>query len=553
MTAAACTSAGHISPSCVSSILKDIFQWCRQLVATIPTPRDFFALEEDTLSLIAAILQFTQCLLQNTTIWEEKQAFEADKDTIRDIIDTICQSIVLADGVPKGFWSQGSSCTCRMAIISTFMNIVYLLDSSVLESTTMPQKLLDSMEQIEMVQMRDVDILQPWDMKRQQYYLQMARLVDSIGMNVSNPAEMRQIAQLNMRILSLVPPGSEYVGLRLLSLMFGDCAKHFIQLGLSEMHTQGLQYTKVASMSQSLDDYTDELRVQALHGLSSMMGYELQDASGWGRLKHVQSHYSHTNSILHGEDSMFPLADTWIFATSGNMVDIQRSMAWYQGTMAWILGMEVSGVLQYLRPAIKHVSLIRSLFDRKNKEEGSMLAHDSTVRLLGSVLIGSYMMSILPVKEFQPGWTLPQIRQITQNFVTESYGDSFFGVAMVTMFCDQLISPEWQEEMISILKDGLALQYLPTASEYPLDLGEQLVAFSHERKSMKLQFLLDVIASDAFARALESESLSVDIIMHHALRAVEHTSKESLKLVSNRLSRYEKIHGVDRAMKYLDL
>ncbi len=552
LTAAACASVGHISPSCTSSILKDVYRWLKQLPCL--TFGELFAFENDVLSMIGAVLHFLQTLLQTKRIWEEEEEFKLAQNAIRDLVEDISQMLILTDDVPKAFWEEVTACTCRMGILSTFMNLIYLLDSKVLQNTSMPRKMLESISQIHIVPMTDFEILQPWDMKMQQHYLQIARLADSIEMNMSHNQDMDLITQVNLRLVSSLPPGSESIGLRLVSLMFGDCAKYFIQRGLSEMNSKAIQYKYITSIPSSSQENMDEMRVQALHGLSTMMGYELQDASGWNHVKGVRGQYTQVQTILNGEESMFPLADTWIFSASINTVEMP--LLCYQGILTWILGMETDGVLQYLGPGSKHLSLVKSLFDRRNKQDETVFMHDSIVRLLGSVLLGSYMTSILSIKEFQPAWTLQHVRHITENYVTESFGDLFFGMAIVNLFCDQIVSPEWQEEVLSLLKDGMALQYLPTCSEYPNDIEQQLAFSMHddEKKStMKLQFLLDIIASDAFARALEAESLSVDIIMHHVLRATKESSPECLKPVSKRLERYKSLHWIEHALKYLDM
>lgn len=562
LIAAACALAGHISPSCISSILNDIFKWSDEMASLVTSTQGFYDFESDMLSMVAAILQFLQCLLQTKTVWENDENQEAGGKVIKDIIERLSKMLMIDndDPIPHGFWEAGTQCTCRMAIISAFLNLVYLSGSNILHGSNMIEKLLNSISHIDLMSMADFDILQPWDMKLQQYVLQLARLVDSTEMNAEisgeNEAEIVQITQLNIKLMSLLPPGSEQVGLRLLSHMFGDPAKHFIRRGILEMHLKASEVSYIGSLSQNSLESADALRVKALHASSSILGYELKDASDWKHLKRVQSHYGHHKAILIGDESVLPLKNTWIFATAGNAGDVDTTLTSYQGIMSWILGMEASSVLYFLSPAVKHFSLIKSLFDHTDKQEETAILHDPMIRLLGSTLLQFYMKAIKSAGEFQPAWTLQEVRHITENFITDSYGDLFFGISLSSLFCDQIVSPDWQEEILALLKDGMALQYLPKSNKCPYDATMGLIGTmpESEEKTMKFQFLVDVIASESFATALEAESLSVDIIMQHIMRAIQKnpsTSSEAIKIVLKRLERYRNIKGIGRAMKYL--
>lgn len=556
LIAAACTSAGHISSSCCLSVLQDIRRWFEDVLCSVSSSCIFFNLDDQFLSKVAAILHFLQCVCQNGSIWESSEDAEDGQNIIRSIIQRIFRVIISPNKVSSDFFNQGTSGSCRMAIISSYMNLVYLSGLDIFSGTNAVQDLFECIE-ISEAPMVDPDILQPWDMRSQQHILQLSRLVDSIEMNIRasqpNVKQFGLTTHLNLQLLSLLPPGSEKIGLRLLSHMFGNPAKYFIQQGINKMIENAPDYINITSSVSYLQEYDDNLRVKALAGSSSIMGYELKDASGWEHLKPLQDTQHNQYTILNGEDSFLPLSRGWIFADVANAPHLVLSLGCYHGILAWIFGMESEGILKDQSPATKHFLLIKSLFVRNRKKGDLMFVSDPTIRLLGSLLLSLYMMD-MSASESEYSWTLQEARHITEAFITDSYGDAFFGIAISTFFDNHIAPPETQEEVLSLLKDGMSLQYLPKLSNYlPGQANCLLKSIEDSRKNMNLYFLLDVISSDSFAKAIEAESLVVDVIMVNLLQALQKdpNRKNLLHIISRRLKNHSHIQGIENAMKYL--
>jgi len=366
------------------------------------------------------------------------------------------------------------------------------------------------------VPLEDPDIIQPWDAPRLQRYVDVARLVDAVQMCTGDGP-----SRLNLRILAVLPPGADRIGLRLLSHAFGKSARDAIR--------RGLEAVDASEVDDGRDGGLDGLRVQALSSLSASMGYELQGADSWTSVRSIQPCFAGRRAIMDGAGSVFPLRPGWEFGASGQ--DATRC----RGLLAWVLGSMESppGVSTAISgsAAQQHRALFGMLFGGNTRSSSA----DPVVKRLGTAIFERLMRTILAEDRFQEAWTLPGVREAVESLAADSFGDEFFGACVATLFCDRIVTVEWQEEIVADLKDASALHLLPKLTDVPLE-GECIRQRLHPT-GMSFQFLLTAISTQAFEKAMEKEGCLVDVVMTELVRAAGGDAGK-LGQIASRLSRH---------------
>lgn len=404
------------------------------------------------------------------------------------------------------------------------------------EAEEIGRAVISAIASISFVSLDDFEIIQPWDSPQLQKNLDIARLADAIQMMLGEAN-----VQANLKLLSCIPPGSDRVGLRLLSHLLGHSATDVVRSGIQAMQAKALEFGHIAQIPddwrscQTPVNVYDELRVQALAGLCASMGYELEDGKSGEIRGGTETNFVGQRAILDGGGSVFPLGATWMFLGAGqrNWASTSR----YRGILAWTLGLlETCKADTFLDTswAELHAALFDMLFFEESDTGKGDAIHDPVIQLLGSALFTRFMKKILDQGRFLEAWTLPKVRAAAEALTVDSFGDCFFGCALATLFCDRIVTYEWQEELIALLKDGMALQYLPKLDESFLS-GECIRA-RLDSTGMDFQFLLAVISTQSFEKALQTQSLAVDVVMQ-ALMA-KATDGKRLELVTTRLAKY---------------
>ena len=369
------------------------------------------------------------------------------------------------------------------------------------------------------VPLEDPDIIQPWDAPRLQRYVDVARLLDAVQMCTGDGP-----SRLNLRILAVLPPGADRIGLRLLSHAFGKSARDAIRRGLDAVDA-----SEVDDGRDGGPDGLDGLRVQALSSLSASMGYELQGADGWTSVRSIQPCFAGRRAIMDGAGSVFPLRPGWEFGASGQ--DATRC----RGLLAWVLGSMESppGVTTAISgsAAQQHRALFGMLFGGNTRSSSA----DPVVQRLGTAMFERLMRAILAEDRFQEAWTLPGVRAAAESLAADSFGDEFFGACVATLFCDRIVTVEWQEEIIADLKDASALHLLPKLTDVPLE-GE-CIRQRLRPTGMSFQFLLTTISTQAFEKAMEKEGCLVDVVMTELVQAAGGDAGK-LGQIAARLSRH---------------
>ena len=392
----------------------------------------------------------------------------------------------------------------------------------------------------------DPDILQPWDTPRLQRFVEIACLVDAIELCTGESN-----ISANRRLLAVLPPGADRVGLRLLSHMLGESANDVIRLGM-----KCIEARRNATGDGENPDNPDDLRVQVLSGMSASIGYELQGAAGWTSLRSMQRCFAGRRSIMDGQGSVFPLQPGWEFAAARASTNVTRC----RGTLAWILGTlephGTSGNWATSTAVEQHAALFDALFGssyRESTDVTGLSTGDPLVQRLATELFGRIMTEILSDDQSvsKSVWTMSRVREAAETFGSDSFGDPFFGSCFSTLFCDRIVKNEFQEEILAILKDANALHYLPGIERAPL--GGDWILSSRQgdpASAMDFEFLLGVVSSQAFAKALTTDSLAVDVVMTQLIRGAD--SDRKLDRIARRL---EKTGGanIHRVQRYLSL
>jgi hypothetical protein len=554
LIAEACVAQGHISSQCYASLLKDTVKWLDEVMEQYSSiPASFFVENHNVVhEVVAACLHFLQSCWQYGNDWEQQSSFDEAKTMIQDCIRRVSSIIIVKDAFAPEFWHLDVACTPRMAVICSTMNMAFLT------STKIPESVLD--EALSFICINDIttladnDIMQPWEMPKMQGILQLARLVDAIQINGGNTKESLIIG---LRLVSLLPPGSDHIGLRLISHMFSSVpATAMIEQGFNTALHESKTMPETLSVDTIEDfSFSKKHRIDALTALSRCIGYDLQDASQWGSMTNVLTS-SKQPTMMDGYDSNFPLKPTWFFAHQGISDDQSASVTSCQGILAWVLGLELQNVLEHIHPIDKHKSLFNMIFISSGSENNltTPIYQDSMVRLLSSVLLLRYLNNALSKSHTKDArWTVNEVRSVTEKYMTDSYGDALFGCFMGTLLCDPLTTADCQEEVLSLLKDGMAMHYLPTIEQC---IGPQSMYQSNKKnEAMRFQFLLDTVSSQSFARALETQSVVVNVVMNNLAWHAHVRSKDkeaAINLIQNRLNQHQRIPGYSYAQNLLD-
>ena len=554
LIAEACVAQGHMSSACCASLLKDTVKWLDEVMEQCSnSTMSFFAADNKIVhEVVAACLQFLQSCWQSKSIWEQQSDLNEAKSMINDCMQRVSSFIIVKDAFAPEFWHLNVACTPRMAVICSTMNMAFLTSTKI--SVSVLEEALSFMCVSDINTLADADIMQPWEMPKMQGILQLARLVDAIEINGANTTESLTVG---LQLLSLLPPGSDHVGLRLISHMFSSTTGTAI---IERGFNTALDASKNMPPNFSVDTvqdfkFSEQHRIDALTALSRCLGYDLQDASQWGSLTSVLTS-SKQPSVMDGYDSNFPLKPTWFFGNHRISDDQSAAAISCQGILAWVLGLELHNVLKHIHPIEKQKALLNMIFIGSDSENNSTtpLYQDSMVRLLSTVLLLRYLNNAVSNSQTTDAcWTVNDVRLVTENYITESYGDALFGCFMATLLCDPVTTMECQEEVLSLLKDGMAMHYLPPIEQC---IGPHSIYQSNRKnEAMRFQFLLDTVSSQSFARTLETQSVVVNVVVNNLVWHARVKSKDkeaTINLIQNRLKQHEHISGYSYAQTLLD-
>ena len=563
---AACScETGNASAAASLSVLNEA-----SIRIEVITRGKFYEAGEDAHGDVAAILQYAQCCWQKfcapgSVLQFEEEDDDDDKEgeeakkakrmqharqvsEIRTGVVT-CWQLAAQQIVRPSDDAPIVACASWGAelasAVTTFMNLTSLMGgyedsnigATVASVIEMGRALLNALaaSAASFVPLDDPDIIQPWDAPRLQQYADIACLVDAVQMCIGDQVCVAaDVINLNLQLLAVLPPGGDLIGLRLLSHVFGTSAKSAIHRGL-QLIDERIE-----------DDQCDELRIQALSGLSKGIGYELQGAAGWTSLRSLQPCFAGRRAIMDGRGSVFPLLPGWEFGATAIRADPGDRGDWgnsnaecgvrYRGILSWILGSLDAGVRLGGSAAQQHRALYGMLFGN-----GSAPWTDRVIRLLSIALFDRLTRSITSEERFQGAWTLSAVRAAAESLASDSFGDLFFTTCFATLFCDRIVTIEGQEEIIAVLKDATALHYLPRLN----DLIMKDCICRRSLEPMGFQFLLSVITTHAFEKAMATESFVVDIVMIELVRGAAGDA-DRLEQVSSRLSRFCDNHCATR-------
>ena len=545
LAAAECGLRGQISSSCCLSMIKDVRQWIRegQAVVTgcffVAIPGIPARVREGLLNLIGAILHFIQCCCSSDMIWEVEEEKSYALGFVPDSIKGL--SALLFDMHNQGSIGthllDGSvfEVTSKMAIINSLLQITYIQSIDVEWKHSLVESVV-SVLRCEPVfstplsgSKDDFDVFHPWEFTNFQHICQISRLFDSIQV-ASDKIDRDIQTDINLRLLSRLPPGSEDVGLRLVSHLFSaSTGNYFIEKGLEMVRHQ---YPHSAQESSMIEENIDTLRLEAFANLSRVTGYEIQDVSEWKTLEKVRN-YLDQFTTMRGQGSFFPLEITWMLSTFHCKTEQSLSRNAFCGILSWILGIEEDEkkILRYISPRIKHRALMSMIFE--SDAHRTILLHDQEIQCLASCLLARFIDDVsldTELSEENCEWNASKVRNYIEIFASESYGDGFFGTAVATLFCSNVTMPNLQEELLSLLKDTMAMHHVPAIDQCLGEAHVYLPLLSENSKPLGFLFLLDILSCQSFAKSIASNSVIVDIVMHHLISHVER-SKDANKAV----------------------
>jgi len=567
LSAACSCETGNASAASSLAVLKEAYDQLASL-----DDEAFYDADEAVHDRVTAMLVFAQCCFREFSddrfhgagddgASQEAETDREERDRISQIHQLAATCCHRAAGliVRPGNQARVAACVSWSAALTTavtaFMNLACVVKdaTSLKERQEMARLALTAVaEDASLAPLDDPDILQPWDAPRLQRFVEIACLVDAIELCTGESN-----VSANRRLLAVLPPGADRVGLRLLSHMLGESANDIIRHGMKCIE---------ASQSTSGDgknpdgpdgpDNPDDLRVQVLSGMSASIGYELQGAAGWTSLRSMQRCFAGRRSIMDGQGSVFPLQPGWEFAAARASTNVPRC----RGTLAWILGtLEPSKIVGNRVTSMaleRHAALFDALFGSsyravtESTNVAGLSTGDPLVQRLATELFGRIMTEILSDDHSAPKsvWTMSRVREAAETFGSDSFGDPFFGSCFSTLFCDRVTTNELQEEILAILKDSSALHYLPGIERAPLGGGWILSSGQGDpATAMDFEFLLGVVSSQAFAKALATDSLAVDVVMTHLIRGAD--SDRKLERIARRLEKTRA--DTHRAQKYL--
>ena len=567
LSAACSCETGNASASSSLAVLSEAYDQLKSLDVEA-----FYSADDIVYDRVAAMLVLAQCCwrefcvgihgAEDDTVGEaagEDPGWEQDERArmfeIRRLVVSCCRQAAGLIVRPDAKVLVAACASWSAALMTAVASFMYL--ACVVEDTTNLQErhemarlaLLALDADASLAPLDDPDILQPWDAPRLQRFVDVACLVDAIEMCTG---EVNISA--NRRLLAVLPPGADRIGLRLLSHMLGESANDVIRLGMRCIEASQSSNGHGQSPGDPEDeDDADDLRVEVLSGMSASIGYELQGAAGWTSLRSIQRCFAGRRSIMDGHGSVFPLHPGWEFAAARASTNVSRC----RGTLAWILGTLETEINRHSRASSmtageQHAALFDALFGNSYREASMDVAGSSTgdpvVQSLATELFERIMTEVLSEDHNASSsvWTMSRVREAAETLASDSFGDPFFGSCFSTLFCDRIVTNEFQEEILAILKDATALHYLPSIERAPLG-GDWILSSrpGAPASAMDFEFLLGVLSSQAFAKAMATESLAVDVVMTQLVRGAD--SDKKLDRVASRL----KTGKTKRALSYL--
>ncbi|WPT12384.1 hypothetical protein PSENEW3_00003523 [Picochlorum sp. SENEW3] len=545
LAAAECSLRGQISSSCCVSMIKDIHIWVSEAQAVgtgslfVMTPGMPTHVREDLLNMIGAILHFVQCCCSSDIVWEAEEDKRYALGFVPDCINGI-YALLFGTGEQNSLGTHlldGSifEVTSKMAIINSILQIIYIQSvdvdwkDSLIESSVSVMRHLQCLSSPLSESKDSFDIFQPWEFTKYQHICQFARLFDAVQLG-SGEIDRDLQTDMNLRLLSRLAPGSEDVGLRLISHLFSaHVGNYFIQKGL-DMVQNHARFTQGSATIEK--GKMNTWRLEAFANLSRVTGYEVQDVSDWTALTKVRN-YSYQSVTMRGQGSFFPLQTTWMLSTAHCKTHQSISHDAFCGILSWTLGIESDNkILDYVFPRIKHRALMSMIFE--SDAHRTILLHDQGVQSLASCLLAKYIDDITSIitdtREENCEWNESNIRNYIEIFASESYGDGFFGAALATLFCHNVTVSSLQEELLSLLKDTMAMHHVPTMDHCVGNARVYLPLMSENTNPLGFLFLLDILSSQSFAKSITTASIVVDIVMHHLMSHIE-GSKDANKAV----------------------
>lgn len=535
LAAAECALRGQISSSCCVSMIKDVHRWIREAqgVATgclfVGIPSMPTNVREGLFNIIGAILHFLQCCCSSDTAWESQEDKRYGLGFVPDCIKGV-SALLFGSGDQSSLASHildGSTFerTSKMANINSILQILYIQLIDVDWKHSLIESLVSAMGHMESISCPlsdsndSFDIFQPWQFSQYQSVCQFSRLFDAVQLG-SDDIDRNLQTEMNLRFLSRLPPGSEDVGLRLVSHLFStNIGNHFIQKGLDMVRN----HPRFAQGITTIEDALDTLRLEAFANLSRVTGYEVHDVSDWTALTQVRN-YSYQSATMRGQGSFFPLQTTWMFSTDHCKNNQPPSHDAFRGILSWVLGIERDGeIMDSTSPRIKHRALMSMIFESDGHR--TILLQDQGVQSLASCLLAKYIddiaSSCTELREEECEWNASNIRNYIEIFASESYGDGFFGAGLATLFCSNVTEPNLQEELLALLRDTMAMHHVPAICHCLGNTHAYLPLLSENSNPLGFLFLLDILTSQSFAKSITSTSMIVDIVMHHLMLHIE--------------------------------
>ena len=124
-------------------------------------------------------------------------------------------------------------------------------------------------------------------------------------------------------------------------------------------------------------------------------------------------------------------------------------------------------------------------------------------------------------------WTVPQARQLVENYCASSFGDSLFGGAIALLFNSFLAPLDVQLESLECLLDGRALHLLPPLNACPGPAKAYLDAPISVKQDLRASRdgYLKVLESPDAEKCIDSGSMVLSMVIHRLARMIFNASE----------------------------
>lgn len=131
-----------------------------------------------------------------------------------------------------------------------------------------------------------------------------------------------------------------------------------------------------------------------------------------------------------------------------------------------------------------------------------------------------------PMKEFdsstnalpQNMWSLPEAQKLVQNFISESFGDRLFGIAIALLFRYDMTPITVQKEVLTLLNESNAIQLLPPLDSLPGNPECYLVTSKQctekQNTEQDIWFYINLLHSESLVSCLKTNSMGLFLVVH---------------------------------------